>query len=165
MAAYPPKLTSTETMQNQKASEVYLDSERALLANIPARAAHIHLEGSAGHHPRLLVHVPVGDVATGEREGGLAVLAGRERQLLESSQLLGRRQWRAVGKPDVELGDFGAGDGAAVFHVHGDGADATEAFLVASGNDRAQDDAGFVVDLDLELGVGEVGVRWNFCGD
>jgi hypothetical protein len=36
---------------------------------------------------------------------------------------------------------------------------------VASGNDRAQDDAGFVVDLDLELGVGEVGVRWNFCED
>lgn len=137
------------------------DSKRALLPNIPARAAHIHLVSTTRHHPSLLVHVPIGDISLHEVESGGTLLARCERQLLESSQLLRRGGRGAGGEADVELGNFGSGDGAAVLDIHGDATDVVETRLVTTRNNWAGNGARGTLDIHMESRVCEVGIRYD----
>jgi hypothetical protein len=62
--------------------------------DVPARASNVDLEGAAGDDPLLLTDVPVADVPLGEDELGGAAGVGRQVQLLEAPELLGRGQRR-----------------------------------------------------------------------
>jgi len=107
------------------------NDQRRLQRQIPARIAHIHLIRTRLQQPLLRHHIPHTQILARQRKRDLRTRAGRQQDLFEAAQLARR----AAGDADVELGDFGGGDGAGVAESDGDGEEGAEEVGVAAGDD------------------------------
>jgi hypothetical protein len=124
-------------------------------ADIAAAGAHSHSKGAAGHNPVVATLVPDGKVALAQVEssgGGCTRLKGK---LVKAAQLLGWRAGRGWVN-EVELGDLGASNGAAVGDGGGDGGDLVKEVLWATRDNGGRGGTGGDGSVDVESIVGKV---------
>jgi hypothetical protein len=133
-------------------------SKRPRQPNIPRARSHKHIECPSRHLPCLTCHIPIAKILPPNIESNSARSTRRQRNLLETAQLLRRRSRSARWQTKIQLSDFSAGHGAVVCDLCRDCSDSIEE---ADGTTWARSGAAGGL---VGVGGGEAGVAEGCVG-